>query len=81
MAEKNVYMQYEVRVILAMIYLNCIFFFSSDTRLMYCDLVERIVKAKVEEFTAAKGVKLVDFKSNERLAQEMVTAYLKQIRQ
>ncbi|MEI8233302.1 MAG: hypothetical protein WCH57_01305 [Verrucomicrobiota bacterium] len=56
-------------------------YYREDTRLMYCDLVERIVKDKVEEFTAAKGVKLVDFKSNERLAEEMVTAYLKQIRQ
>jgi hypothetical protein len=32
-----------------------------DTRLMYCDTVNAVVKAKVEETTGAKGIKLVKF--------------------
>jgi hypothetical protein len=36
-------------------------YYRQDTRLMYCDTVNAVVKAKVEEATGAKGVKLVKF--------------------
>jgi hypothetical protein len=39
-------------------------YYREDTRLMYLDTVNAIVKAKVEEATGAKGIKLVRF--NER---------------
>ena len=55
-------------------------YYREHTRLMYCDLVEKIVKARIEEVTAAKGVKLVDFKNDPKQAQETVATFLKQIR-
>ncbi len=36
-------------------------YYRQDTRLMYCDTVNAVVKAKVEETTGAKGIKLVQF--------------------
>ncbi|MFA6554605.1 MAG: tripartite tricarboxylate transporter TctB family protein [Candidatus Paceibacterota bacterium] len=36
-------------------------YYREDTRLMYCDTVNAVVKAKVEETTGAKGIKLVRF--------------------
>jgi hypothetical protein len=36
-------------------------YYREDTRLMYHDTVNEIVKAKVEEVTGAKGIKLVRF--------------------
>ena len=36
-------------------------YYRQDTRLMYCDTVNAVVKALVEEITGAKGVKLVQF--------------------
>jgi len=36
-------------------------YYRQDTRLMYCDTVNAVVKAKVEEVTGAKGIKLVKF--------------------
>lgn len=36
-------------------------YYRQDTRLMYCDLVDQVVKARVEEVTGAKGVKLLKF--------------------
>jgi hypothetical protein len=36
-------------------------YYRADTRLMYCDTVNAVVKAKVEETTGAKGIKLVRF--------------------
>jgi hypothetical protein len=36
-------------------------YYRHDTRLMYCDTVNVVVKAKVEETTGAKGIKLVRF--------------------
>ena len=36
-------------------------YYRHDTRLMYCDTVDAIAKAKVEETTSAKGIKLVRF--------------------
>jgi hypothetical protein len=36
-------------------------YYRQDTRLMYCDTVNAVVKGLVEEITAAKGVKLVQF--------------------
>ena len=37
-------------------------YYRHDTRLMYCDTMDGMVRALVEEITAAKGVKLVQFK-------------------
>jgi len=34
-------------------------YYRHDTRLMYCDTVNTVVKAKVEEATGAKGIKLI----------------------
>jgi len=36
-------------------------YYREDTRLMYCDTVNAVVKATVEETTGAKGIKLVKF--------------------
>ena len=36
-------------------------YYREDTRLMYCDMVNEIVKTRVEIVTAAKGVKLIRF--------------------
>jgi hypothetical protein len=36
-------------------------YYRHDTRLMYCDTVNSIVKTKVEENTGSKGIKLVRF--------------------
>ena len=35
--------------------------YREDTRIMYCDTVNAVVKAKVEEVTGAKGIKLIQF--------------------
>jgi len=39
-------------------------YYRHDTRLMYCDTVNAVVKAKVEETTGAKGIKLVRYMEN-----------------
>jgi len=39
-------------------------YYRQDTRLMYCDTVNAVVKAKVEETTGAKGIKLVRYMEN-----------------
>jgi hypothetical protein len=36
-------------------------YYREDTRLMYCDTVNALVKAKVEETAGAKGIKLIRF--------------------
>ncbi len=36
-------------------------YYRQDTRLMYCDTVNEVVKSEVEEVTGAKGIKLVRF--------------------
>lgn len=36
-------------------------YYREDTRLMYCDIVNAVVKAQVEEVTGAKGIKLIQF--------------------
>jgi hypothetical protein len=36
-------------------------YYRHDTRLMYCDIVNAVVKAKVEEASGAKGIKLIKF--------------------
>lgn len=37
-------------------------YYREDTRLMYLDIVQRIVKHQMEQFTGAAGVKLLDLK-------------------
>jgi hypothetical protein len=36
-------------------------YYREDTRLMYCDLVDQVVKKRVEEVTGAGGIKLIRF--------------------
>ena len=36
-------------------------FFRQDTRLMYVEMVERIIKAKINEVTASEGIEKVEF--------------------
>jgi hypothetical protein len=46
-------------------------YYRHDTRLMYCDTVNAVVKAKVEETTGAKGIKLVRYMENCPLLSEL----------
>jgi hypothetical protein len=46
-------------------------FFRQDTRLMYCHTVNEVVKAKVEETTGAKGIKLVRFNEHSPIFGEL----------
>jgi hypothetical protein len=46
-------------------------YYRHDTRLMYCDTVNAVVKAKVEETTGAKGIKLVRFNEYSPILSEL----------
>ena len=46
-------------------------YYRQDTRLMYCDTVNAVVKAKVEETTGAKGIKLIRYMENCPLLSEL----------
>jgi hypothetical protein len=46
-------------------------YYRQDTRLMYCDTVNAVVKAKVEETTGAKGIKLIRYMENCPLLNEL----------
>ena len=46
-------------------------YYRHDTRLMYCDTVNSVVKAKVEEATGAKGIKLVRFMEHSPILNEL----------
>lgn len=46
-------------------------YYREDTRLMYCDTVNDIVKAKVEEVTGAQGIKLVQFNEYDPILREL----------
>jgi hypothetical protein len=46
-------------------------YYRHDTRLMYCDTVNAVVKAKVEEATGAKGIKLVRFNEYSPILAEL----------
>jgi hypothetical protein len=48
-------------------------YYRHDTRLMYCDTVNAVVKAKVEETTGAKGIKLIRYMENCPLLNELYT--------
>jgi hypothetical protein len=48
-------------------------YYRQDTRLMYCDTVNAVVKAKVEETTGAKGIKLIRYMENCPLLNELYT--------
>jgi hypothetical protein len=39
-------------------------YYRLDTRIMYCDTVNAVVKAKVEETTGSKGIKLIRYMEN-----------------
>lgn len=39
-------------------------YYRQDTRLMYCDTVNAVVKAKVEETTGTKGIKFIRYMEN-----------------
>ena len=46
-------------------------YYRHDTRLMYCDTVNAVVKAKVEDVTGAKGIKLVRFNEYSPILAEL----------
>lgn len=46
-------------------------YYRHDTRLMYLDTVNAVVKAKVEEATGAKGIKLVRFMEHSPILSEL----------
>lgn len=46
-------------------------YYRHDTRLMYCDTVNTVVKAKVEETTGAKGIKLIRFNEYSPILSEL----------
>jgi hypothetical protein len=46
-------------------------YYRHDTRLMYCDTVNAVVKAEVEKVTGAKGIKLVRYMENCPLLNEL----------
>jgi hypothetical protein len=46
-------------------------YYRHDTRLMYCDTVNAVVKAQVEETTGAKGIKLIRFMENCPMLNEL----------
>ena len=45
-------------------------YYRHDTRLMYCDTINAVVKAKVEEVTGEKGIKLVKFNDYNSVVNE-----------
>lgn len=46
-------------------------YYRHDTRLMYCDTVNAVVKAKIEETTGAKGIKLIRYMENCPMLSEL----------
>jgi hypothetical protein len=46
-------------------------YYRYDTRLMYLDVVNQVVKAKVEETTGSKGIKLLRFNERSPLLSEL----------
>jgi len=46
-------------------------YYRQDTRLMYLDTVNAVVKAKVEETTGAKGIKLIRYMENCPILSEL----------
>jgi hypothetical protein len=46
-------------------------YYRQDTRLMYCETVNAVVKAKVEETTGAKGIKLLRYMENCPMLSEL----------
>ena len=46
-------------------------YYRQDTRLMYCDVVNSVVQAKIEEVTALKGITLVRFNEFNPLLEEI----------
>jgi hypothetical protein len=46
-------------------------YYRHDTRLMYCDTINAVVKAKVEEATGGKGIKLVRYMENCPMLSEL----------
>ena len=46
-------------------------YYRIDTRLMYCDTVNTVVKAKVEETCGAKGIKLIRFNEYSPILAEL----------
>ena len=45
-------------------------YYRHDTRLMYCDTINAVVKAKVEEVTGEKGIKLIKFNDYNSVVNE-----------
>lgn len=56
-------------------------YYRHDTRLMYCDTVNAVVKAKVEETTGAKGIKLIRFNEYSPILSELYKPTTVQLKQ
>jgi hypothetical protein len=54
-------------------------YYRQDTRLMYCDTVNAVVKAMVEEITAAKGIKLLRYNQHSPILAELYKPTVVQI--
>ena len=54
-------------------------YYRQDTRLMYRDTVNEVVKAKVEEVTGAKGIKLIKFNDYSPILGELYKTTLVQL--
>lgn len=46
-------------------------YYREDTRLMYCDTINDVIKATVEEVTGAKGIKLLRFNEHSPIWKEL----------
>lgn len=46
-------------------------YYREDTRLMYCDVVNKVVEAQIEETTAAKGIKLIQINDYDPILREL----------
>jgi hypothetical protein len=55
-------------------------YYRKDTRLMYLEMIDYIVKKKIEETTSAKGVKFVEYKEDSNEAENKFTSFIKQVR-
>jgi hypothetical protein len=46
-------------------------YYREDTRLMYCDLVNKVVEARIEETTGARGLKLIQINDYDPIMREL----------
>lgn len=46
-------------------------YYREDTRLMYCDVVNKVVEALIEDTTAAKGIKLIEINDYDPIMRDL----------